>query len=46
MTDRGDELHDDGHGELVDERDGTAWERTPWHATQRAAWDTIWRTST
>ena len=26
MTDRGDELHDDGHGELVDERDGTAWE--------------------
>jgi hypothetical protein len=25
---------------------GTGWERTPWHATQRAAWDTIWRTST
>jgi hypothetical protein len=20
---------------------GTAWERTPWHATQRAAWATI-----
>ena len=20
---------------------GTAWERTPWHATQRAAWDAI-----
>jgi hypothetical protein len=19
---------------------GTAWERTPWHATQRAAWET------
>ena len=24
---------------------GTAWERTPWYAVQRAAWDTIWRTS-
>jgi hypothetical protein len=20
---------------------GTAWERTPWHATQRAAWQTL-----
>jgi hypothetical protein len=20
---------------------GTAWERTPWHATQRAAWETF-----
>jgi len=20
---------------------GTAWERTPWHATQRAAWDAL-----
>jgi hypothetical protein len=20
---------------------GTAWERTPWHATQRAAWETL-----
>jgi hypothetical protein len=23
---------------------GTAWERTPWHATQRAAWDALRRT--
>ena len=22
---------------------GTAWERTPWHATQRAAWEAVWR---
>ena len=21
---------------------GTAWERTPWHATQRAAWEALW----
>jgi hypothetical protein len=21
---------------------GTAWERTPWHATQRAAWERAW----
>ena len=20
---------------------GTSWERTPWHATQRAAWETL-----
>jgi hypothetical protein len=20
---------------------GTGWERTPWHATQRAAWDDV-----
>ncbi len=20
---------------------GTGWERTPWHATQRAAWDAL-----
>jgi hypothetical protein len=20
---------------------GTAWERTPWHATQRAAWEAL-----
>jgi hypothetical protein len=20
---------------------GTAWQRTPWHATQRAAWETL-----
>jgi hypothetical protein len=24
---------------------GTAWERTPWHATQRAAWEALDRTS-
>ena len=24
---------------------GIAWERTPWHATQRAAWDALRRTS-
>jgi hypothetical protein len=23
---------------------GTSWERTPWHATQRAAWETLRRT--
>ena len=22
---------------------GTGWERTPWHATQRAAWETLRR---
>ena len=22
---------------------GTAWERTPWHATQRAAWEAMRR---
>jgi hypothetical protein len=43
MTDRGDELHDDGHGELVDERDGTAWERTPWRAVQTAGRDALIR---
>ena len=21
---------------------GTGWERTPWHATQRAAWEACW----
>jgi hypothetical protein len=24
---------------------GTAWERTPWHATQRAAWEALGRVS-
>jgi hypothetical protein len=24
-----------------DERDGHRWERTPWHATQRVAWDAL-----
>jgi len=23
---------------------GTAWEQTPWHATQRAAWEALKRT--
>jgi len=22
---------------------GTGWEKTPWHATQRAAWDALTR---
>ena len=25
---------------------GTAWERTPWHATQRAAWEASTRIET
>ena len=25
---------------------GTAWERTPWHATQRAAWEVLKKGST
>jgi len=33
-------LHD-RDGTLADERDGTGWERTPWHATQRAAWEML-----
>ena len=24
---------------------GTAWERTPWHATQRAAWEMLGKTN-
>jgi hypothetical protein len=24
---------------------GTGWERTPWHATQRAAWEALRRTA-
>jgi len=24
---------------------GTGWERTPWHATQRASWETLRRAS-
>jgi hypothetical protein len=23
---------------------GTGWERTPWHATQRAAWEALTKT--
>jgi hypothetical protein len=26
---------------LADERDGTGWEPTPWHATQLAAWEPL-----
>lgn len=29
------------HGPLADERTGTARERTPWHATQWAAWEAL-----
>jgi hypothetical protein len=25
---------------------GTGWERTPWHATQRAAWEALKKIST
>ena len=25
---------------------GTAWERTPWHATQRAAWEALKKSET
>ena len=32
---------DDETGLLSDQREGTAWERTPWHATQRAAWEAL-----
>jgi len=28
----------DRRSNAVDPATGTAWERTPWHATQRAAW--------
>jgi hypothetical protein len=35
-----DVLHD-GDGTLANERDGTGWERTPWHARQRAAWEAL-----
>ena len=39
----GDVLHD-WDGALADARDGgTGWERTPWHATQRAAWEELRR---
>jgi hypothetical protein len=36
----GDLLHD-RHGAQSDERDGHRWERTPWRATQRAAWEAL-----
>jgi hypothetical protein len=28
---------------LADERDRYRWERTPWQATQRAAWEALGR---
>jgi hypothetical protein len=34
-------MRDTGNGALAHERDGTAWEPTPWHATQRAAWEAL-----
>src|SRR5206468_1360328 len=33
-------LHD-GHGTQPASAPGTEWERTPWHAVQRAAWETL-----
>jgi hypothetical protein len=27
------------HGALAESATGTGWERTPWHATQRAVWE-------
>jgi hypothetical protein len=36
----GDVLHD-GDGTLADERDRHRVERTPWRATQRAAWEAL-----
>ena len=33
-------LHD-RDGTLAHECDGHGWERTPWHATQRAAWEAL-----
>ena len=41
MTDGGDELHDDGMEHSPTSATGTGWERTPWHATQRAAWEAL-----
>ena len=35
-------LHD-RDGAFAHERDGTGWERTPWHATQRVAWEALGR---
>jgi hypothetical protein len=32
-------LHDAAHLYTT----GTGWERTPWHATQRAAWEALKR---
>ena len=43
MTDGGDELHDDGTEHSPTSATGTGWERTPWHAVQRAAWEALKR---
>ena len=32
-----------GMGHLPTSATGTGWERTPWHATQRAAWEALSR---
>jgi hypothetical protein len=42
MTDGGDALNDDGIEHSPTSATGTGWERTPWHATQRAAWEALW----
>jgi hypothetical protein len=36
-------MRDERRGPSV--RPGTAWERTPWHAAQRAAWEALKKTS-
>jgi hypothetical protein len=38
---RGDVLHTMGLEHSPTSATGTAWERTPWHATQRAAWEAL-----
>jgi len=34
-----------GMGHSAVSATGTAWERTPWHATQQAAWEAIGQAS-
>jgi hypothetical protein len=41
MTDGSDELHDEGMEHSPTSATGTGWERTPWHETQRAAWEAL-----
>jgi hypothetical protein len=31
-----------GHAAGPTSATGTAWERTPWHTTQRAAWEALY----
>jgi len=40
----GDVLHN-RDGALAHERDRHEWERTPWHATQRAAWEALMKSN-